>query len=119
MRAKSPCEAGSLPVASSPFVHLVKNMGPPRMGAAAAFRTRLVLRLAAPPAIGQELRLNDMIAEARANNREIAAAQKRYEAARQHPSRASSLPDPLFSPDWTSNGNPLPGAQLGVSPMSL
>ncbi len=32
VRAKSPCEAGSLPVASSPFVHLVKNTGPPRMG---------------------------------------------------------------------------------------
>ena len=58
------------------------------------------------------------MAEALSNNREILAAQKRYEAARQRPSQASSLPDPMFSPGYTSNGNPLPGAQLGVSPTS-
>lgn len=74
--------------------------------------------VAAAVAAGQELRLNDIVAEALASNREIAAAQKRYEAARQRPSQASSLPDPMFSPGWTSNGNPLPGAQLGVSPTS-
>ncbi len=72
----------------------------------------------ASAAVGQELRLNDLVAEALANNPEIKAAQKRYEAARQRPSQASSLPDPMFSPGWTSNGNPLPGAQLGVSPTS-
>ena len=76
----------------------------------ATFKTGLILRLAAPAANGQELRLNDMIAEALANNREIADACQR-------PSQAS-LPDPMFSPSWTSNGNPLPGAQLGVSPTS-
>jgi len=75
------------------------------------FKTGLILRLAAPAANGQELRLNDMIAEALANNREIADA-------RQRPSQASSLRDPMFSPSWTSNGNPLPGAQPGVSPTS-
>ena len=77
----------------------------------ATFKTGLMLRLAAPGAIGQELRLNDMIAEALANNRDIADA-------RQRPSQASSLPDPMFWPSWTSNGNPLPGAQLGASPTS-
>jgi outer membrane protein TolC len=64
------------------------------------------------------LKLDDLLAEALQNNREILAAQKRYEAARQRPSQASSLPDPMFSPGYTSNGNPLPGAQLGVSPTS-
>lgn len=64
------------------------------------------------------LRLDGLLAEALSNNREILAAQKRYEAARQRPSQASSLPDPMFSPGYTSNGNPLPGAQLGVSPTS-
>ena len=75
------------------------------------FKKGLILRLAAPAANGQVLRLNDMIAEALANNRESADA-------RQRPSQANSLPDPMFSPSWTSNGNPLPGAQLGVSPTS-
>ena len=83
----------------------------------AAFRTSLIL-FAALSAAGQELRLNDLVAEALANNPDIQAAQKRYEASRQRPSQASSLPDPMFSPGWTSNGNPLPGAQLGVSPTS-
>src|SRR5229473_854477 len=72
----------------------------------------------AATALGQQIRLEDLVSEALANNPEIAAAQKRYEAARQRPSQASSLPDPMFSPGWTSNGNPLPGAQLGVSPTS-
>lgn len=67
---------------------------------------------------GQELRLDDLVAEALANNPEILAAQKRYEAARQRPSQVSSLPDPMFSPGYTSSGNPLPGTQLGVSPIS-
>ncbi len=91
------------------------KMKPPRR---VTFRTGLMLLAAATGWAGQELRLSDLVAEALANNREIAAAQKRYEAARQRPSQASSLPDPMFSPGWTSNGNPLPGAQLGVSPTS-
>lgn len=67
---------------------------------------------------GQDLRLDELVSEALANNPEIRAAQKRYEAARQRPSQVSSLPDPVFSPGYTSSGNPLPGAQLGVSPNS-
>src|SRR5579872_3765478 len=69
-------------------------------------------------AAGQELRLSDLITEALANNPEILAAQKGYEAARQRPGQAGSLPDPMFSPGWTSNGNPLPGSQLGSNPTS-
>ena len=62
--------------------------------------------------------LGSLIAGAMQNNPEIVAAQKRYEAARQRPSRESSLPDPLLSLGWSSNGNPLPGAGLGSNPTS-
>jgi outer membrane protein, heavy metal efflux system len=71
---------------------------------------------AAAATSGQQLRLDDLVSEALKNNPEILAAQKRYEAARQRPSQEGSLPDPMFSPGYTSSGNPLPGAQLGVSP---
>jgi cobalt-zinc-cadmium efflux system outer membrane protein len=85
-----------------------------------AFCVVLVALVCSQAARGQQatLRLEGLVAEALSNNREILAAQKRYEAARQRPSQASSLPDPMFSPGYTSNGNPLPGAQLGVSPTS-
>ncbi len=59
-----------------------------------------------------------LVREASQNNREILAAQKRYEAARQRPSMASTLPDPTVSLGYTSNGNPLPGGGLGVNPTS-
>ena len=77
----------------------------------ATFKTGLMLRLAARASIGQALRQNDMIAEALANNREIVDASQR-------PSQASSWPNPMFPPSWTSNGNPLRDARLGVSPTS-
>jgi outer membrane protein TolC len=66
----------------------------------------------------QELKLKDLLSEALERNPEILAAQKRVEAARQRPSQAGSLPDPTFSPGWSSSGNPLPGAGLGREPMS-
>ncbi|MDE3198761.1 MAG: TolC family protein [Acidobacteriota bacterium] len=69
-------------------------------------------------AFGQELRLGRLVSEALSSNPQILAAQKSYEAARQRPSQASALPDPMFSPGYTSNGNPLPGAQLGSNPTS-
>jgi hypothetical protein len=47
------------------------------------------------------------VREALQNNREILADQKRYEAVRQRPSMASSLPDPMVSLGYTSDGNPL------------
>ena len=65
---------------------------------------------------GQMLKLDELVAEALRSNPEVAASQKRYEAARQRPSQASSLPDPMFSPGYNSNGNPLPGAGLGTNP---
>src|SRR5205814_469880 len=52
------------------------------------------------------------------NSPEILAAQKRYEAARQRPSQESSLPDPMVSVGYASNGGPLPGQGLGSQPTS-
>lgn len=59
-----------------------------------------------------------LVREALQNNREILAAQKRYEAARQRPGIAGSLPDPMVSLGYASNGNPLPGGGLGTNPTS-
>ena len=67
---------------------------------------------------GDRVQLKDLVAEALRSNPEIVAAQKRYEAARQRPTQVSSLPDPMFSPSYSSNGRPWPGARLGVDPTS-
>lgn len=71
-------------------------------------------------AFGQEARpdLRELLQAALQSNPEILGAQKRYEASRQRPSQASSLPDPMFSPGYNSNGAPWPGAKLGVEPTS-
>ncbi|MFN7992972.1 MAG: TolC family protein [Bryobacteraceae bacterium] len=63
------------------------------------------------PAMAQTLPM--LVEEALQNNREILAAQKRYEAARQRPAIQSSLPDPVVSLGYTSIGNPRPVAGLG------
>jgi outer membrane protein TolC len=54
-----------------------------------------------------------LVEEALLHNREVLAAQKKYEAARQKPSQESSLPDPMVSVGYTSNGGPYPVAGLG------
>ncbi|HUQ91915.1 MAG TPA: TolC family protein [Bryobacteraceae bacterium] len=64
------------------------------------------------------LRLDEFLTEALNRNPEILAAQKRYEAARQRPNQESSLPDPMFSPGYSSSGAPWPGARLGTEPTS-
>jgi len=57
--------------------------------------------------------LDSLVAEALRNNREILAAQKRYEAARQWPAQAAALPDPTVSLGYASTSYPWPGAGLG------
>src|SRR5262249_45209046 len=57
--------------------------------------------------------LGPLVDEALRGNREILAAQKRYEAARQRPAQERSLPDPMVSLGYASNGWPYPGAGLG------
>ena len=54
-----------------------------------------------------------LVEEALRNNREILAAQKKYEAARQRPVQASSLPSPTVSLGYTANGAPYPVAGIG------
>jgi outer membrane protein TolC len=66
----------------------------------------------------RRVRLQELLTEALQRNPAILAAQKGYEAARQRPSQASSLPDPMFSPGYASNGRPWPGAMLGIEPTS-
>lgn len=62
--------------------------------------------------------LRELTSEAIRNNREIVAAQKAYEAARQRPAQETSLPDPMISLGYVSVGNPLPGAGLGSQVLS-
>src|SRR5215472_5602225 len=66
----------------------------------------------------EPVKLNDLIREALARNPEVLAAQKKYEAARQRPPQESSLPDPMLSLGYSSNGGPLPGQGLGTEPTS-
>ncbi len=76
--------------------------------------------LVAPFAMAQaaDPELATLLSEALRSNPEVVAAQRRYEASRQRPSQASSLPDPMFSPGYNSNGRPWPGAGLGMEPTS-
>jgi outer membrane protein TolC len=83
-------------------------------------RIFLMLASAAAFACAQESKsnLDDLVAEALRSSPEVLAAQKRYEAARQRPAQESSLPDPMLSVGYSSNGNPLPGAGIGTQPTS-
>jgi outer membrane protein TolC len=65
------------------------------------------------PVFGGAQPLASLVEEALRSNREILAAQKKYEAVRQRPTQESSLPDPMVSLGYNSVGNPLPGAGLG------
>ncbi len=62
--------------------------------------------------------VDEMVAEALRGNREILAAQKKYEASRQRPVQAGSMPEPTVSLGYTSNGGPWPVAGIGSSPSS-
>jgi outer membrane protein, heavy metal efflux system len=76
----------------------------------------LIWLLAIPLARAQGL--DTLIEEALRRNPEILAAQKKYEAARQRPSQAGSLPDPMLSLGYTSNGGPWPVAGIGTAATS-
>src|SRR5271165_5737322 len=65
------------------------------------------------PALAAAQPLSTLVEEALRGNREILAAQKKYEAARQRATQESSLPDPMITLGYNSIGNPLPGAGLG------
>jgi outer membrane protein, heavy metal efflux system len=76
----------------------------------------LIFSLAAEAQPPARLRLADVVAEALAKHPEIAAAERRYEAARQRPAQERSLPDPMVSAGYNANGAPWPGAGLGTEP---
>ena len=82
----------------------------------------LIVSLMYAPAAAQtpapRVPLADLVNEALANNPEIAAARKQYDAALQRPTEAHSLPDPMLEAGYTSSGNPLPGAGLGTEPIA-
>jgi outer membrane protein, heavy metal efflux system len=63
-------------------------------------------------------RLEELIPELLANNPDIQAARKRYEAAQTRPGQESALPDPRIAAGWASAGTPLPGYGLGMEPMA-
>ncbi len=65
-----------------------------------------------------EINLNNLLQELFRSNPDLAAAKKRLEASQTRPFQEGSLPDPKISMGWLSNGNPLPGAGLGVEPTS-
>jgi outer membrane protein TolC len=79
----------------------------------------LVTLLSTVPVAAQSperLALADVVAEALRSNPEIAAAEQRFNAARQRPAQERSLPDPMISAGYAASGNPLPGAGLGTEP---
>ncbi|MCC6590225.1 MAG: TolC family protein [Bryobacterales bacterium] len=90
-------------------------MSPSRLktGLAVVLISSAALRAQSPDAS-----LAELLQEALRSSPEIAAAQKRFEASKQRPTQASSLPDPMFSPGFNSNGRPWPGAGLGTEPTS-
>jgi outer membrane protein TolC len=57
--------------------------------------------------------LATLVDEALRHNREILAAQKKYEAARQMPAQASALAEPTVSVGYAANGAPYPVAGIG------
>jgi hypothetical protein len=63
--------------------------------------------------------LNSLVDELRATNPELQAVRKRYEAALTRPYQDSALLDPCVTAGWSSNGNPVPGAGLGVKFTSI
>ncbi|HVL67648.1 MAG TPA: TolC family protein [Vicinamibacterales bacterium] len=80
----------------------------------------IVISLATAPAFAQppaaRLTVADAVAEALAKHPDVAAAERRHEAALQRPVQERSLPDPMVAAGYTSAGNPLPGAGLGKEP---
>jgi outer membrane protein TolC len=72
--------------------------------------------IASPSFAQARVALSDLVAEAVARNPEIAAAERRVEAARLRPVQERSLPDPMLSPSYSSTGRPWPGSGIGSDP---
>lgn len=64
------------------------------------------------------IRIGELVSEVLRVNPDILAAQKSFEAARQRPIQAGSLPDPMLSAGYAGSGAPYPGAGLGKEPIA-
>lgn len=64
------------------------------------------------------IKLDGLISELFKQNPGLQAERKKFEAALTRSPQESALPDPRITVGWISNGNPLPGAGLGVEPTS-
>jgi outer membrane protein, heavy metal efflux system len=81
----------------------------------------VIAALCATSALAQapdRVSLHDLIVEVQEKNPAIAAAARRFDAARQRPAQERSLPDPMVSAGYVANGRPWPGAGLGTEPTS-
>jgi outer membrane protein TolC len=74
---------------------------------------RLYFCLCVAPFVLRAQPLPALVEEGMLHNREILAAQKKYEAARQMPAQASALADPTVSVGYAANGAPYPVAGIG------
>jgi len=105
---------GLLPAAEN---STLANSGP--RGAIAAGRESLPTPPRQIPSSSGVLFLADLVEEALRNNRDIRAAQRKYEASRQRPSQSSTLPDPTLSFMSNNIGNPIPATTVGEEDMSM
>jgi outer membrane protein TolC len=76
--------------------------------------TALLAAAQEPKTVG----LEDLVVAALANNREILAAQKTFEAAQARRSAAAALPDPTVTIGYMNATNPLPFTKIGKDPLS-
>ena len=78
----------------------------------------LCLLLAQVPGL-PTLDLGQLVRTAAADNPEIRAAKRRWEAAQAKPSQVSTLPNPTVSLNYWNAGSPFPGTSVGENPMSF
>jgi cobalt-zinc-cadmium efflux system outer membrane protein len=88
------------------------------LGAPARGQERAQPSGATAGSVSGTLLLDDLVQVAIRDNREIRAAQKKYEASLDRRSVVSSLPDPRLTLASVNAGNPLPGSTLGSQDMS-
>jgi outer membrane protein TolC len=62
--------------------------------------------------------LDVLVSELLANNPELQASRRRWEAMQKRPGQESALPDPTIRFGWSGAGAPYPGAGLGTEPMA-
>lgn len=74
--------------------------------------------VAAAAAEPDRVTLDSLVEAALRSNPEITAAQKALEAARQRPSQAGALPDPMVTLSYNSVGSPRPFAGIGTDPVA-